>query len=148
MLGQLTSDQCIHVIRSKVLGRIGCYGRKKVYITPTSFVYDNGFIYAHAKEGAKISAMRKNPNVCFQVDDIDNLSNWRSIVLWGKFEEVTDHRKQLAAIKILEDRLMPLTISEAVRPIQIPDAKIVERELKAVIYRISVDEITGRFEKN
>jgi len=34
--------------------------------------------------------MRKNPEVCFQLDVIENLASWRSVICWGTFEELTD----------------------------------------------------------
>ena len=41
-------------------------------------------------EGKKIEMMRKNPEVCFQVDAIADLLNWESVICWGKFEEIVD----------------------------------------------------------
>ena len=32
--------------------------------------------------------MRANPFVCFEVEDIDDLANWHSVIAWGVFEEL------------------------------------------------------------
>jgi nitroimidazol reductase NimA-like FMN-containing flavoprotein (pyridoxamine 5'-phosphate oxidase superfamily) len=69
------------------VGRLGCSTDGKMYIVPVTFVYDGTYIYAHSKEGLKIKMMRNNPSVCFEVDIIDNLTNWRSVILWGEYEE-------------------------------------------------------------
>ena len=45
-------------------------------------------IYAHSAEGLKIRMMRANPNVRFQVDQRENLANWRSVWSWGVYEEL------------------------------------------------------------
>jgi len=147
MLGTLNKSQTEHVLRHQVVGRIGCYAEGKMYIVPVTYVYDGTYIYAHSKEGLKVQMMRKNPQVCFQVDVIDNLSNWRSVLVWGEYEELEGVAKQKEAMEILNDRLMPLSLSESVRPIQHHDVPMVSRGLKAVAYRIKVNDFSGRFEK-
>lgn len=32
--------------------------------------------------------MRANPEVCSQVDEIDDMANWRSVIAWGRYEEL------------------------------------------------------------
>lgn len=39
-------------------------------------------------EGQKLHMMRANPFVCFEVEDIDDLANWHSVIAWGVFEEL------------------------------------------------------------
>jgi nitroimidazol reductase NimA-like FMN-containing flavoprotein (pyridoxamine 5'-phosphate oxidase superfamily) len=74
MLGELTKDQSEQVLWSEVLGRIGCYTDGRVYVVPVTYAFDGAYIYAHSKEGLKIQMMRKNPMVCFQVDQMENMA--------------------------------------------------------------------------
>ena len=149
MLGELSKEQSLHVLQSEVIGRIGCYDADDgVYVVPITYVFDGKFIYAHSKEGLKIHLMRKNPKVCFQVDCIENMAQWRSIIVTGEYEEIESGDYDIA-IKILKDRLAPLMISESVKPshgLQYPD--VVVKPSKAIAFRISVNDITGRFEKS
>jgi len=149
MLGELTKEQSLQVLQSEVMGRIGCYDADGgVYIMPITYVLEGEFIYAHSKEGLKIQLMRRNPRVCFQVDCIENMTQWRSVIAWGEYQELkNDDYNQ--AMKILKNRLAPLTLSESVKPshgLQYPD--VVVKPSKAVAFRISINEITGRFEKS
>jgi nitroimidazol reductase NimA-like FMN-containing flavoprotein (pyridoxamine 5'-phosphate oxidase superfamily) len=149
MLGVLTKTQSEQILRSEVFGRIGCYADGRVYVVPVTYAFDGAYIYAHSKEGLKIQMMRKNPKVCFQVDRMENMANWRSVIVWGKYEELNTKRSQENAMKIVKDRLTPLVLSESVVPSHsVPDPRRVVKELKAVAYRISVIEVTGRYEKN
>ncbi|SKC83437.1 pyridoxamine 5'-phosphate oxidase family protein [Ohtaekwangia koreensis] len=150
MLGKLTEEQVDHVLHEQLLGRIGCRAKNRVYIVPVTYVYHKGYIYAHSKEGEKIRMMRSNPEICFQVDAIENMTNWRSVVVWGKYEELKTKKEQEAGLKIMADRLAPFTISETIRPSQGPSRppEVVEKGFKAVAYRLKVLEKTGRFEKN
>lgn len=148
MLGVLTNNQCKQVLRSEVLGRIGCYDNGKVYVVPITFIFDGEFIYAHSKEGLKIKMMRKNPKVCFQFDRVENMANWRSVIVQGKYEELKTKEKQENAMKILKDRLTPILLSESVRPSHgILDPRRVVKELKAIAFRISISELSGRYER-
>jgi nitroimidazol reductase NimA-like FMN-containing flavoprotein (pyridoxamine 5'-phosphate oxidase superfamily) len=126
MLGELTKEQSLQVLQSEVVGRVGCYANGKVYIVPVTYVFDGKFIYAHSKEGLKIELMRKNPSVCFQVDCIENMAHWRSVIVWGEYKELKGNNHDLA-IKILKDRLSPLLLSESVKPshgLQYPDVVV------------------------
>jgi nitroimidazol reductase NimA-like FMN-containing flavoprotein (pyridoxamine 5'-phosphate oxidase superfamily) len=131
-------------------GRLGCYHDGKVYVTPISYVYDGGdYVYGHSADGMKLRMLRAHPQVCFQVDHIENLANWISVIVWGEFEEVTgDAEKE--AMRLFLDRMEPLQVSEtALSPHRAP-AGVPALDLQGqpmVFYRIRLTERTGRFEK-
>jgi hypothetical protein len=149
MLGELTPELINAVLFSEVVGRIGCHREGRTYVVPITYVFDGDAIYAHSAEGLKIQMMRANPHVCFQVDQRENLANWRSVVAWGVYEEL--HGKEaLDALQILVARLMPLVTSETFGlpgHLSLASAKPVADAPKTVIYRIRLTERTGRFEK-
>jgi nitroimidazol reductase NimA-like FMN-containing flavoprotein (pyridoxamine 5'-phosphate oxidase superfamily) len=150
MLGKLTNDQIDNVLYAQTVGRIGCYADEKVYFVPVTYAYHNDYLYAHSKEGMKVALMRKYRNVCFQVDIVENMANWRSVVLWGEYEELRSEQEQEAGLKILMDKLTPMLSSETVRPSpgKSRPPEVVEKGFKAVAYRIRVTEKTGRYEKS
>lgn len=149
MLGKLTNAQIEQVLHAECIGRIGCANGEKMYVVPVTYVYHEGFIYAHSREGEKIRMMRKNSNVCFQVDAMENMTNWRSVILWGKYEELNSEKDQEMGMKIMKDRLAPFQTSETVGPVKNPphSPDVVEKALRVVAYRIRITEKTGRFEK-
>ncbi len=149
MLGTLTEDQIEHVLRTQIVGRIGCCAENEMYVVPVTYALHNGYIYAHSKEGRKIQMMRRNPKVCFQVDAMENMTNWRSVIVWGEYEELKSEKEQKAGMKIMVDRLMPFATSETVRPSHglAHPPEVVEKGFKAVVYRIKITKSTGRFEK-
>lgn len=149
MLGELTPEQINAVLFNEVVGRIGCYGEGRIYIVPITYVFDGEAVYGHSADGLKIRMMRANPNVCFQVDQRENLANWRSVVAWGVYEEL-DGKDALDALQILVARLMPLLTSETLRlpdKLILPLAKPLIDAPKTIVYRIRLIERTGRFEK-
>lgn len=149
MLGTLNSRQIDQVLRSEVVGRLGCTADGKVYITPISYVYDGECIYAHSADGMRLRMLRAHPQVCFQVDHIENLANWVSVVVWGEFEELTgDAEKE--AMRLFLERMEPMLVSEtAISPHRAP-AGVPALDLQGqlmVFYRIRLTERSGRFEK-
>lgn len=149
MLGELNNEQIDYVLNHQALGRIGCYAHGQQYVVPVTYAYDGQYIYAHSREGMKIRMMRENPKVCFQVDAMENMANWRSVIVWGTYEELKDEEAQKKAMELMDTKLMPLITSETATPhrqTMIPH--FVEKERKPILYRIKVEQKTGRFEKN
>ncbi|HLT71198.1 MAG TPA: pyridoxamine 5'-phosphate oxidase family protein [Cyclobacteriaceae bacterium] len=149
MLGELSEQQIDEVLNSQVVGRIGCYGEGTVYVVPVTYAYQDGYIYAHSSEGTKIRMMRENPQVCFEVEDMENMANWRSVIAWGTYEELTEETQRDEGLRILFNRISSLVISETVRPHrQTMSRDLDETERKNVVYRIRVQRRTGRFEES
>ena len=139
MLGKLNDNQIINVLQSQLIGRIACYADNKPYIVPITYAYKDGYIYFHSKDGKKIDMMNKNPEVCVEVDQIDTMNSWRSVILWGKFEKITKEKEQAKAMQIIEDRIMPISTGETVVP-------YIRQDVPHP-YRIKITEQTGRYEK-
>jgi nitroimidazol reductase NimA-like FMN-containing flavoprotein (pyridoxamine 5'-phosphate oxidase superfamily) len=150
MLGMLNAAQIDQVLRSEVVGHLGCHGDGKIYVAPMSYVFDGEYIYGHAAEGMKLRMMRANPQVCFQVDHIENLANWVSVIAWGEFEEVADEDAK-SAMQVFLDRMEPILASEtALSPHRSPAVGGPAIDMKgdvAIFFRIRLTERTGRFEK-
>ena len=141
MLGELNADQIEDLLRTEVIARIGCLRDGRVYVVPITYVYDGTYVWGHAMDGAKLSAMRADPRVCIEVEHVDDLSNWRSVIAWGTFEEC-HHDDWAAGMTLLVERIMPLlTLPPHQSP---PDPAGPHR---GTVYRIRLETKTGRFEK-
>ncbi len=117
------------------------------YVVPVSYAFDGKSLYFHSRDGRKIEAMRKNPKVCFEIDSIDHLDSWRSVLVFGDFEELTAPKDKERAMKLLSDKLDPLLVTSIVRQPKATDPGIVEKKLNAIYFRITIQEKTGRFQK-
>lgn len=149
MFGKLNSSEIENLLYSKLIGRIGCYAEGKVYVVPMSYAYDGSCIYGHATEGLKINMMRKNPSVCFEIDDTHNLANWKSVIAWGQFEEIGHDEGKRYAIKLLEQRRVPANSSDTMHiTAQWPFPADKADDVSGILFRICLLEKTGRFEKS
>jgi hypothetical protein len=145
MLGELNERQIDQVLRSEVIGRIGCVSEGRVYVVPVTYVYDGTCTYGHSMDGAKLRAMRANPDVCLEVEHVDNLSNWQSVIAWGTFEEL-EGQEWDAGMRLLVDRIMPLLVSSTSGPPH-GESPGASGPRHGSVYRIRLGERTGRFEK-
>jgi|3_EtaG_2_1085321.scaffolds.fasta_scaffold07026_2 hypothetical protein len=148
MLGELTERQINDVLQTQFIGRIGCYGNSKPYIVPIGYAFEEPYIYSRSREGLKVDLMRENKEVCFQVDIIENMVNWRSVILCGKYEEISEDIEKEKALNIIMDKMNPIMTSETLKPQDLPGVPInVEKEKRAIVFRIKIVEKSGRFEK-
>lgn len=149
MLGKLNTDDVETLVKQQLVGRIGCHAKDVTYVVPISYAYDGAYIYGHTFEGMKVDMMRKNPKVCFQVDDTTDLANWQSAVLWGEFEELAEGPDRMLALHKLTERRLPLISSETMHltsqwPFRDEDVS----KISGIVFRIRITEKTGRFEKS
>jgi nitroimidazol reductase NimA-like FMN-containing flavoprotein (pyridoxamine 5'-phosphate oxidase superfamily) len=148
MFGKLNPEQMDYVLRSQVVGRLGCYAAGMVYLVPITYLYDGQYIYGHTKEGLKVRMMRQNPSICFEVDAIENMANWQSVIVQGVYEELTGEASQTAQ-RLLLNRMTPLLVSETSLPADSPGIhqSITDHPMSLVTFRIRITEKTGRYEK-
>jgi nitroimidazol reductase NimA-like FMN-containing flavoprotein (pyridoxamine 5'-phosphate oxidase superfamily) len=150
MLGKLTDSEMEEVLHEEKIGRIGCTDGFKPYVVPVTYVYDGKFIFARSTEGLKVQMMRKNPKVCFEVEEIRDHTNWRTVIAWGLFEEIADSIERNNAIQLFVDRTIKMKISSTAHsPETTPERERPHQpgSVNPIIYRIRILEKTGRFEK-
>lgn len=101
-------------------------------------MYESGWIYGRTSPGMKLLTLRHRPWVAFEVDEVDNGFEWRSVVVHGTFYrldpdgsplEVAAYRRALRLLR----RLVPETGTPA-DPVP----------FRTVFFRIHVDKISGR----
>jgi len=150
MIGKLSHEQIDDVLQSNLLGRIGCSADDKTYIVPINYVFDGKHIIAHSLTGMKIDMMRKNPAVCFEVDEMKSFTNWRSVIVWGQYQEITSERERYEAMKLFVDKMLKMKISETAVPPELSAERVHPRSpgnIRPVVYRIIITEKSGRYEK-
>lgn len=141
MLGELTATEVEDVLRHGVIGRIGCISAGRPYVVPVCYAYDDGNLYGHSVEGMKLQALRDNPQVCFEVEEITDLSNWRSVIGWGTAEELHGAAAD-DGMRLLVEHVMPLLAPGSASAHPSPGGA----HLVASVYRIQLHDSTGRFE--
>jgi nitroimidazol reductase NimA-like FMN-containing flavoprotein (pyridoxamine 5'-phosphate oxidase superfamily) len=147
MMGELNADEIEEVLRSEIVARIAYVHDGRAYIVPVTYVYDGECMYFHSAEGAKVRALRENPNVCVEVERIRSMANWRTVVAQGKVERLLDDAHE-QTMDLLSARFAPLETSETARPSRREDVHRREGITRPLLFRIRLLLKTGRFERS
>lgn len=149
MIGKLSEAQAESLLQQNVFGHIGCSDGSNTYVFPINYVYDGRHIICHSHRGTKTMVMQRNPRICFQVDEIKDFIHWKSVMVLGEYQELHDSREKYNAMKLFSEHMIHLksmkqeSKEEMQRKLTHPDFL---NEQHYVIYRVVVDEITGRYE--
>ncbi len=110
---EITDKSAIEEILSQSgICRIGMIDNRLPYVLPFNYGYKNNHIYIHcASTGKKIDLLRKNPKVCFEIEQNagivknDKACKWettyRSIVGYGTIEILTDFTQKQKGLEII-----------------------------------------------
>ncbi|MFQ5710974.1 MAG: pyridoxamine 5'-phosphate oxidase family protein [Candidatus Geothermarchaeales archaeon] len=126
------------------VGRIGMSLDEGPYVVPVGYAYSGGKIFFHTcKTGMKMEAIRKNPNVCFEVDEAtSDMSLFKSVIIFGRAEIIEDREGMTPFLQKLIDKYrVPVAFEEYMRR----PGRDLEGEMRAVrICLIHPKQITGK----
>lgn len=100
------------ILQGSDICRLAMMDGDKPYILPFNYGYKQQSIYIHcAPEGKKIDLLRKNPEVCFEIEHTaeliqeDKACKWselyRSVIGYGSVEIITDFEQKLKGLEII-----------------------------------------------
>jgi nitroimidazol reductase NimA-like FMN-containing flavoprotein (pyridoxamine 5'-phosphate oxidase superfamily) len=135
----LEREACEAILARNHVGRLAYARSNQIDIEPVHYVYSDGWIYGRTAEGRKIETTGYAwwP-VAFEVDEVEALFRWRSVVVHGGFYtipfrgvemEVEEWKRGVAALRTL----IPETFT-ADDPVA----------FRTILFRIAVQEVSGR----
>lgn len=80
---ELTREECDSLLSAHRVGRLAYSFRDRVDIRPIMYVYRDGWLFGRTSEGSKLTTIRHNRWIAFQVDEVHDLWNWDSVVVRG-----------------------------------------------------------------
>jgi hypothetical protein len=120
------------LLQSANFGHLGCAHRGRPYVLPMHYAYDGKELYFFTTQGMKTQFMNGNPEVCLQVEQVTDSSHWRSVMVVGRAEKLTDRGEVERAMKQITERDPSLTSTlHATQP-------------DVALYRIQPELIDGR----
>ena len=81
----LSRDEIEAMLLRNRVGRLAFSRHDRVDIQPIHYIYERGWLYGRTSEGQKISTLTHNQWVAFEVDEVTDLFDWRSLVIHGSF---------------------------------------------------------------
>jgi nitroimidazol reductase NimA-like FMN-containing flavoprotein (pyridoxamine 5'-phosphate oxidase superfamily) len=139
---EMTADQCRSALQKANIGRLACARDGQPYVVPINFAFDGSYVYGFTTFGQKIEWMRSNPLVCLEVDEVVGQSQWMSIIVFGRYEELPDkpeyENARIRAHAFLQKRTLwwePAYMSQEHRD--------QPHSLTPIFYRIHIEKMTG-----
>ena len=134
----LTDRECKAVLARNHVGRIAFVYRGAVDIAPVHYVTDDLWLFVRSDSGAKMRSFAHNPYVAFEVDEIEDTFDWRSVVAHGTVYVVSKAQSKvnLDAYDRALGALRRVTKTALTADDPTPSRRIV--------YGIHVDRVTGR----
>ena len=129
---ELTPEEIDAFLREQFVGRVGCHADGETYVVPIIYAWDGECVWVQSIEGRKTEMMRANPHVCLEVDEYQS-GSWRSVILWGRYEELAGADAERATELLIERFGRRRQAGE--RPAGAP---------KGVAFRIRRERATGR----
>jgi nitroimidazol reductase NimA-like FMN-containing flavoprotein (pyridoxamine 5'-phosphate oxidase superfamily) len=90
IISEINVQECRALLIASRVGRLASVRDGQPYVVPISFVYEDGHAYSFSLVGHMVLAMRGHPQVCLEVDEIQNPRNWWSVVAFGRYEELSE----------------------------------------------------------
>jgi hypothetical protein len=134
MLEPLGKEDAQALLRANHYGRLGCSINGEPYVVPLNYLYIGDDIYIHSLPGLKIRAMREMPSVCLQVDEVKDAYNWRSVIAFGDYEEITEPEERERIMGAMFQSLPHLTPVES---------KMTKGQDEAIVFCIRIKRLTG-----
>ena len=140
MINDLSQEKSREMLRKGRIARLACIAGGEPYVVPVNYIFDGESVYVHSLPGRKIVAMRANPRVCLQIDEIENELHWKSVLAFGNYEEINNAEERAHAMNRLLSSFPQLT----------PVESVIANDAGApapIIFRIHVERLTGLCEE-
>ena len=132
------------ILRKASVCRLGLCESDRPYVVPLCFGYEEDALYVHcASQGKKLEILRKNENVCFEVDIEHELikgetpcacgMKYRSVVGFGRAVFVQDAESKREALDIIMQNYSEGTFEYSDQAVE-----------RTVIIQVEIESMTGK----
>ena len=105
----MSLEEMRHLLQRTGFGHLGCSRDDHPYVVPMNYAYDGSDVYFFTTEGTKTEYIAANPEVCLQVEEITDSSNWKSVMVTGRAERITNQEEIEHAMQFITERHPTLT---------------------------------------
>ncbi|MCM2314837.1 MAG: pyridoxamine 5'-phosphate oxidase family protein [Thermoanaerobaculia bacterium] len=138
----MTHDEIERFLATEVVARLGCHADGRTYVVPVAYAHAGNAIYSFSHDGLKLAMIRENPRVCVEIDRVEHLGSWRSVIAQGH-AEILEGNAAAEASSLLASRLASL-VSDPVSRARLEEA--LTSDAPPFVLRIELTDTTGRVE--
>ena len=110
IIHELSPADCADVCPGPTWPAARLLPHEPAYVVPVSFAYDprQVCLLLFSAVGRKVEWMRENPNVCLEIEDLEDRFHWTTVVVFGRYDELGDGPEdseiRLRALHLFNDR--------------------------------------------
>lgn len=137
----INNEECDAILCRASIGRLACSRDNQPYVVPVYLACESGWVYVFSTFGQKIRWMRANPKVCVEVDEIMSESEWATVIINGRYEELIEPQyaeERAHARKLLARQHQWWLNAAAERGLESYDAL-----MEPIFFRVRIDSMTG-----
>ena len=138
VFSELTAAESRAVLRRNHVGRLCFLNRGVVDVQPVHYVLGDGWIFVRSALGSKLEAFAHYPYVAFEVDEVDDTFDWRSVVAHGTIYFLDESR----------GRIERQALDRALRALRSFIPETLSRgdptPFRETVYGIHIDTLSGR----
>jgi uncharacterized protein len=138
-IDEMSSKEIDELLSQVGYGHLGCIHEGKPYVMPMQYYLEDSDIYLFTTVGMKTYDIDANPEICLQVESLHDPLHWRSVIVNGRADRLTEQQDIDRAMQFIKARNP--TLSPAINRTWIDSwgrAEVI------AIYRIHPSEMTGR----
>lgn len=100
-LTPLSPAECAELLATQRLCVLSTADDGQPYAVPMFYGWDGAVLYIGISEGRKTEVLDANPRLCVTVTEVGAGQSWRSVLVSGRAEWVTDAAERARAIEVL-----------------------------------------------
>lgn len=135
----MSHGQMHELLERQSFGHLGCAREGRPYVVPMHYAFDGKDLFFFTTEGMKTHFIDANPQVCLQVEEVADPSRWRSVMVSGRAEKLSQTEDVQHAMQQILKRNPSLTPA-----ISATSLDTWGRAVDIALYRITPEIIDGR----
>ena len=135
---ELTTEECEALLSRSQFGRIAYVLESRADIEPIGYVFDRGWLFGRTSPGTKLTALGHRPWVAFEVDEVEGLFDWQSVVAHGSFRVLASEGSE-------HDVRLYERAEQMVRSVDtLMGTKDDPASFRTLLFGIHIDDMVGR----
>lgn len=135
----MSRDEMHELLERQSFGHLGCARNGRPYVVPMNYAFDGKDLFFFTTEGMKTHFIDENPEVCMQVEEVTDPSHWRSVMVIGRAEKLSQSEDVQRAMQHILKRNPSLTPA-----ISATSLDTWGRAVDIALYKITPEIIDGR----
>lgn len=135
----MSQAEMSQLLERQSFGHLGCARDGRPYVVPMNYAFDGKDLFFVTTEGMKTHFIESNPEVCMQVEEVTDSAHWRSVMVIGRAEHLTNAEDVQHAMQHILNRNPSLTPA-----ISATSLDAWGRTVDVALYKITTEIMDGR----